>query len=373
MINAAIFEAVGQPLRLVDDLEVASPNAGEIAIQMLASGVCHTDLSARNGTLLVPPNTILGHEGIARITALGEGVEDRTNPVLRVGDHVVVSWVPQCGECFYCTHAQPHLCEKASVTMSSASMLDGTRRASSNGVALGQMAATGTFAAHAVIPAIAAVPIASDIDPVVGALIGCGVLTGVGAALNTAHIAQGDTVAVVGCGGVGLNVIQGAVLAGAGQIIAIDLSDDKLQLAESLGATVTINAKTSNVVSQVMKLTGQRGADVVFEVIGLGPTIDQAVQLTRRGGQTILVGIPAMSVMLQLPAFFGLVLQEKTIKGCWYGSSDVLRDVPRIVDQYRAGALQLDSLVSARIELEQVNDAIDQLEAGLVTRSVIVY
>jgi Zn-dependent alcohol dehydrogenase len=371
--NAAIFESIGKPLRLVDDLVVDDPREGEIAIEMLASGVCHSDLSAQNGTMLMPPNTILGHEGIARITALGPNANEHARLPLAVGDHVVVSWVPQCGRCYFCMHHQPHLCEKASVTMSSASMLDGTRRAHSAGSDLGQMAATGTFATNAVIPAIAAIPIDADIDPVFGSLIGCGVLTGVGAALNTATISEGDTVAVVGCGGVGLNVIQGAVLAGAGEIIAIDLNDQKLELASTLGATITINGATSNVISQVMKQTGQRGADVVFEVIGLGPTIEQAVQLTRRGGQTILVGIPAMSVMLQLPAFFGVVLQEKTIKGCWYGSSDVTRDVPRIVEQYRAGQIHLAELVSDRIELAQVNDALASLASGTVTRSVIVY
>ena len=368
MTTAAIFRQIGQPLELRDDVEVSAPKAGEVKIRMTASGVCHSDLSAMNGTMLMPPNTILGHEGAAVVIEVGEGITH-----VGVGDPIVVSWVPKCGVCFYCTHGQPNLCEQASITMATASMLDGTRRARVGGEELGQMAATGTFATEAVIPGIAAVRSNDSIDPVVASLIGCGVLTGVGAALNTARITPGDTVVVIGCGGVGLNVMQGARLAGAGEIIAIDRLDSKLEVALQFGATTTINAASSNVMTKVMELTNQRGADVVFEVIGLGPTIDQAVQLTRRGGQAILVGIPAMDVMLALPAFFGIVLQEKTIKGCWYGSADVSRDVPKLLELYKTGELALDPLVSQRIALADVNDALELLKTGEVTRSVIVF
>jgi len=210
-----------------------------------------------------------------------------------------------------------------------------------------------------------------DLDLGLAVLLGCGVLTGVGAATRTASIAQGDAVAVLGCGGVGLNVIQGARLAGAGRIIAVDTNPSKLDLAVRFGATDTVDASAGNAVSTVMGLTGQRGADVAFEVIGLAATIDQAVTMTRRGGQTVLVGIPRMDAMLNLSAFFGVVLAAKTITGCWYGSSNVVEDVPALIELYRKGELELDALVSRTIALDDVNSAFEALRAGEVTRSVI--
>jgi Zn-dependent alcohol dehydrogenase len=224
-----------------------------------------------------------------------------------------------------------------------------------------------------VIPESGAVKIPDDVDMKVAALIGCGVLTGVGAALNTADIKKGDTVAVIGCGGVGLNVIQGARIAGAGEIIAIDMNETKLQMAKEFGATATINASQGDPVSQVMSMTEERGADVAFEVIGLGPTIDQAITMTRRGGQAILVGVPRMDVMVNIPAFLGIILQEKTIKGCWYGSSNVKQDVPKLIDLYKKGELKLDELISREISLDEVNEAFEAMKTGEVARSVIVY
>jgi S-(hydroxymethyl)glutathione dehydrogenase/alcohol dehydrogenase len=235
------------------------------------------------------------------------------------------------------------------------------------------MAGAGTFSEYAVIPTIAAVKIDSDVDLRVAALIGCGVLTGVGAALNTAHIAEGDNVAVIGGGGVGLNVIQGARVAGAAEIIAVDTSPKKLEMARTFGATQTVDASSGDPASAVMGLTGERGADVSFEVVGLGPTIDQAIGMTRRGGQVILVGVPRMDVVVTVPAFVGIVLAEKTIKGCWYGSSDVQRDVPRLISLWREGRLQLTELISREISLEGVNDAFEAMGSGEVARSVIVY
>jgi S-(hydroxymethyl)glutathione dehydrogenase / alcohol dehydrogenase len=217
------------------------------------------------------------------------------------------------------------------------------------------------------------VKVPSDLDPGVAALMGCAVVTGMGAALNTADIRPGDIVAVIGCGGVGLNVIQGARIAGAAEIVAVDVHADKLGLAQALGATSAVLATERNPVAAVMDLTGQHGADVAFEVIGRGPTIDQALGMTRRGGQTVLVGIPAMDVVIQIPAMVGLVLAEKTVKGCWLGSSDIRRDIPRLVELYGNGQLKLDELVSRRIDLGEVNAAFAAMEAGEVARSVVVY
>ena len=367
MPKAAILTALDQPLE-IHDVELDSPHAGEVKIRMGASGVCHSDLSMQNGTIMAAAPIVLGHEGAGVIEEVGEGV---TN--LKPGDHVVVSWVPQCGECFYCKRGQGELCKVADASLASGGLLDATPRFSWKGSPLSQMAASGTFSEVSVIPAIGAVKIDDDVDMKVAALIGCGVLTGVGAALNTADIKKGDTVAVVGCGGVGLNVIQGARIAGAANIIAVDMNETKLQMAKEFGATATVNASQSDAVSQVMSMTEERGADVAFEVIGLGPTIDQTITMTRRGGQAILVGVPRMDVMVTVPAFLGLVLQEKTIKGCWYGSSNVHTDVPKLVDLYKKGELKLDELISREIELDEVNDAFEAMKTGEVARSVIVY
>ncbi|MBV8302873.1 MAG: Zn-dependent alcohol dehydrogenase [Acidimicrobiia bacterium] len=367
MPKAAILTGLEQPLE-IHDVDLESPHPGEVKVRMGASGVCHSDLSVQNGTLMGVAPIVLGHEGAGIIEEVGEGVTD-----FKPGDHVVISWVPQCGECYFCTRGQGELCKAADASLASGGLLDGTPRFSWKGAPLSQMAASGTFSEVSVIPESGAVKIPDDVDMKVAALIGCGVLTGVGAALNTADIKKGDTVAVVGCGGVGLNVIQGARIAGAGEIIAIDMNETKLQMAKEFGATATINASQGDPVSQVMSMTEERGADVAFEVIGLGPTIDQTITMTRRGGQAILVGVPRMDVMVTIPAFLGLVLQEKTIKGCWYGSSNVRQDVPKLIDLYKKGDLKLDELISREISLDEVNDAFEAMKTGEVARSVIVY
>jgi NDMA-dependent alcohol dehydrogenase len=366
MTKAAIATAVGAPLEIVD-VDVADPQAGEVRLQMGASGVCHSDLSVVNGTLPIALPAVLGHEGAGTITAVGEGVTG-----LSVGDNVVVSWVPQCGECYMCKHDQGELCEVGSLASMSGGLLDMTSRVSRDGSPVSVMAASGTFAEEIVIPAIGAVKIDKDVPITAGALIGCGVLTGFGAAVNTASIRKGDTVAVVGCGGVGLNVIQGAKHAGAERIIAIDMVDGKLARAEKFGATTLVNAK-SDPVAQVMELSGGRGADVAFEVIGLGPTIEQTFQMTRRGGQAIIVGVPAFDVTMTITPAMDLLFQEKQIRGSWYGSSNVHRDVPMLAKLYQEGNLLLDELISAEIELSQVNEALDNMGSGEIARSVIKY
>jgi S-(hydroxymethyl)glutathione dehydrogenase / alcohol dehydrogenase len=368
MTKAAVLVGIGQPLDVRSDVEVDQPHQGEVRVRLAASGVCHSDLSMQNGTLMTPTPVVLGHEGAGVIEAVGEGVSD-----LVVGDHVVISWVPQCGSCYFCVRDQKEICERSSLSVGMGTLLDGTTRFTSRGQPLYQMAASGTFSELTVIPAVSAIKIPDDLDLTVAALIGCGVLTGVGAALNTAQIRPGDTVAVVGCGGVGLNVIQGAAIAGAGEILAVDVHPAKLELARIFGATAVVDAGQRDAVSGVMELTGQRGADVAFEVIGLQQTIDQTITMTRRGGQAILVGVPRMDAVVQVPAFFGVVLAEKTIRGCWYGGSDVARDVARIIEFYRDGKLKLDQLISRTIALEEVNEAFEALKEGQVARSVIAY
>jgi NDMA-dependent alcohol dehydrogenase len=368
MARAAVLTGVGEPLEVAGDVEIERPHAGEVMVRMAASGVCHSDLSCQNGTMPAAVPMVLGHEGAGVVEAVGDGVT-----AVAPGDHVVISWVPQCGRCFYCGRGQPHLCEEANVAMATGGLLDGTTRLRWRGQPLRQMAGSGTFSEVSIVPATGVVRIPADVELNVAALLGCAVLTGTGAALNTAPVAPGDTVAVVGCGGVGLNVIQGATIAGAERIIGVDVHATKLALAEEFGATHTVDAGAGDPVSAVMSLTGERGADVAFEVIGLQQTIDQAIVMTRRGGRTVLVGVPPMDVAVAVPAFFGLVMADKTVRGCWYGSSDVRRDIPRLIGLYRDGRLKLDQLISRTITLDQVNDAFDAMKTGEIARSVITY
>lgn len=368
MVRAAVLTGLDEALVLHDDVEVEDPRQGEIRVRVAACGVCRSDLSMQDGTLPVPMPVVLGHEASAVVEAVGPGVD-----AFAPGDHVVASWIPQCGECFFCRRGQPELCQASDTVLLAGGLLDGTPRLRLDGGPLFQMCGTGMFSEVTVIPACAAVRIPEDLPLDVAALLGCAVLTGVGAVLNTADVRPGDSVAVVGCGGVGLNVIQGARIAGAEPIVAIDVNPAKLALARSLGATATVDASTVEPVNAVRDLTGQRGADVAFEALGQGRTIEQVLDMTRRGGQAVLVGIPRMDVILSVPAMLGFVLSERTVKGCWYGSSDIRRDVPRLVELYRDGRLRLDELISRRIELAQVNEALSALRSGELARSVIVY
>ncbi|GIU84132.1 MAG: alcohol dehydrogenase [Acidimicrobiales bacterium] len=364
-MRAAIVTAPGQPVEIREDVEIGEPGPGEVKIRMVASGVCHSDLSVQNGTLPLPMPIVPGHEGAGEVVAVGEGVTR-----LAVGDHVLTMFHPQCGECYMCRHDQGYQCEKGAAT-ATGGLLDGTTRLSLDGKPLYQMAMCGTFAQEAIIPEISAVKVPRETPLDVAVLISCGVLTGVGAALNTADIREGDTVAVLGCGGVGLNVIQGARIAGAGEIIGIDTFDSKLEMAEQMGATKLVNASKEDPVSRVQQLSGGRGADVAFEVIGLEATINQAVAMTRNGGQTVLVGVPRVDVTLSLPVAFTFLFFNKTIKGSWYGSSNCDRDVPRLLDLHARGELKLEELISRRIDLAEVPEAFRAMEAGEVARSVI--
>src|SRR5688572_19067599 len=314
MVTAAVLKGVGEDVQVHDDIEIAPPGPGEAKVKIVASGVCHSDLSVQNGTIPLPPPIVLGHEGAGIVEEVGEGVTSLTP-----GDHVVLSFVPACGSCYYCDRGQGFLCEKSAMA-AAGGMLDGSTRLTLGGEPLRQMAMCGTFGNYAIVPEISLVKIDDDVDLRYAALIGCGVLTGVGAAINTASIRPGDSVAVVGCGGVGLNVIQGARLAGASQIIAVDMVDTKLKLAQEFGATDTVNAGDGDPVAAVKSLTEGRGSDVAFEVIGLQPTIEQAIGMTRRGGETVLVGVPSMMTNINVNPMLGLILTSKTIKGCWYGS-----------------------------------------------------
>jgi len=367
MTKAAVLTGVDTPLVIREDISVQAPGPNEVRVKLGASGVCHSDLSVMNGTIPLPTPIVLGHEGAGTVIEVGDGVTR-----VAVGDHVVLSFVPNCQECYYCRRGQGYLCEKSAM-QAAGGMLDGTTRLSSSEGPLHQMACLGTFSEETIVPDISVVKIPDDIPLKVAALIGCGVLTGVGAALNTADIRDGDSVVVIGCGGVGLNVIQGAKVAGASTIIAIDMFESKLAMAKQFGATDVIKADDGDPVAKVLELTGGRGADTSFEVIGLGATMEQAINTTRNGGEVVLVGVPRLDVFLNLNAAFTFLYLAKTVKGCWYGSSNVNQDVPKLLELYQSGKLDLEDLISREIAVEDVNDAFDAMQSGEVARSVITY
>jgi S-(hydroxymethyl)glutathione dehydrogenase/alcohol dehydrogenase len=368
MAKAAILSGLEQPLA-VREIELEAPHAGEVKVRLAASGVCHSDLSVQNGTIPLPTPIVLGHEGAGVVEEVGEGVTS-----VKPGDHVVLSYVPQCGSCYSCQRGQGFMCEKAGAAVTGG-MLDGTSRVKdSDGSNLFVMAHLGTFSEISIVPEISVVKIDNDVPLKLASLLGCGVQTGVGAALNTADIKEGDTVAIIGCGGVGLNAIQGARIAGASEIIAVDQNETKLQMAKEFGATTGINAKEKDPVSAIFDLTGDRaGVDVAFEVIGLQQTIEQAMQITRRGGETILVGVPRLDVNLSINPAFQLVYTGKTIKGCWYGSSNVQQSVPMLLDLWKKGELKLEELISRTIGVDDINEAFEAMKGGEVARSVIEY
>lgn len=370
--RAAVFTGVGQPLE-IQELVLDDPKPGEVKVKIAASGVCHSDLSIQNGTLPLAPPIVLGHEGAGVVVDVGEGVT-----AFRPGDHVVTTWVGQCGTCYTCTHGEPFLCEATSLVQATNALLDGTPRFSLDGKPVGQMSACGTFTEYTVVPAIACVKVPDDIPLDRAALLGCGVLTGCGAAINTGGVQPGDTVAVIGCGGVGLNVIQGARIAGAAHIIAVDMVASKLELAKTFGATHTVNAGDGDPVEAVKALTsigpmGPRGVDIAFEVVGATALLQQALSMARRGGRVVFVGVPRMDDMMTWSPFMELFAFDKKVSGSFYGHSNIHRDINRYVDLYREGKLLLDELVSRTISLDDVNGAFDALEKGEVARSVISY
>src|SRR4051812_38518142 len=357
-MRAAIF--TGTIDLSVEDVTPLDPGPADVVVRIGASGVCHSDVSAADGTLPTPPPCILGHEGAGTVEWAGPEVTR-----VAVGDHVIASFIPACGNCFWCLRGQSNLCAMSGEVM----MVPKATRA--DGSVANSMTGLGTFADQMTCNQANVVKIDTDLPDAQLALIGCGVTTGVGAALNTARITPGSTVAVIGCGGVGQAVIQGARIAGASRIIAIDPVEMKRKSAEQLGATDLVDPGAGDPVAQVQNLTGGKGADYAFEVIGLPETIVQAYNTARRGGTVIVVGMPRMDAQVTLPAF-GLFYEEKKILGCVYGSSQVRRDFPRFISLVETGRLDLNTMVSRRIKLDEVNDAFRAMEAGEVIRSVIV-
>ena len=357
--RAAVLSTLNEKLS-VDALDVRDLREGDVLVRMAAAGVCHSDLHAITGDLPMPLPVVLGHEGAGVVEDVGPGVQR-----VKKGDHVVLNWVPFCGACWYCQSGNNYLCEAGYVK---AMMAQVFRRGDTN---VGQFAGVGTMAEATIVPENACVPI----DPAVpldrACLVSCGVMTGVGAVFNTARVEPGESVAVFGAGGVGLNIVQGAALAGAYPIIAVDLNPKKLELAKQFGATHTVDA-SSDPVAQIQAIANGIGVDYAFEAIGRPEVVQQAFFAVRRGGKAIVVGVPPATSMLSAPGML-FPLAEKSLIGSLYGSGKLSRDVPRLLGLYAAGKLKLDELISRRFRLEQVNEAFTALERGEVARGVIVF
>lgn len=367
--RAAVCTELGRPLEVMD-LQLEPPRAGEVAVRLVAAGVCASDASVMKGDLPSPRPVVLGHEAAGVVSAVGDGVSS-----LAPGDHVVVTAMPQCGACYRCRRGQPSLCEVADGVLFSGALRDGTPRfATADGTPVAQFVAAGTFAEAVVVSEISVVPIPADVPFAPASLLGCGVLTGFGSAVNAATIGPGRTVAVIGCGAVGLAALQGARLAGAEEVIAIDLVPAKLDLALALGATTALLANNGeDVVERVRKETGGRGVDVTLECAGTPATVKQAIAMTGKGGEVVFVGAGDADTRVDVPHFRGLVGASKTLRGVLFGAADIQRDVTRIVDAYRDGTFELDRLVTATFPLDAINDAIAALGHGDVIAAVVEF
>ncbi len=357
-MRAAVFVETGGPLE-IEDLEPAPPGPRDVIVQLGASGVCHSDLSLKNGYVGIMPGTVLGHEGAGTIIEVGKEVLH-----LKKGDHIVASFIPACGVCYFCLRDQSHLCDTEFNVMMA---MRGKRPDQTDYMT---MTGLGTFAETMTCDQSSIVKVETDVPDEQLALIGCGVTTGVGAALNTAGVEPGSSVAIIGLGGVGQSVLQGCRIAGASRIIAVDPVELKRKTAEQLGATDLVDSNAGDPVEQVKALTSGRGVDYAFEVIGLPETTLQAYNMIRKGGTAVMVGMTRAEAEVTIPTF-DLFFNEKTLKGCKYGSGQVRRDFQRFADLIETGRLDTAAMVSRTVALDDVNEAFRAMEAGEVIRSVI--
>lgn len=364
--KAAVLYEYGKPL-VLEELELAAPKEKEVLVRNKAAGLCHSDLSIMKGVLRMPPlPCIPGHEGAGVVQEVGPGVT-RVKP----GDPVLLMWVPVCGQCYYCLHGQPYLCADKDKTRNG-TMLDGTFRLRKGNQNFQVMMGVGCFSEYNVVSERSILPIDPKIPFDVAALVGCGVMTGVGAVINKAKVKPGSSVAVVGVGGVGLNVVQGAVLANATKIVAIDLLENKLEYAQKFGANYLINASKEDPVKKVMEITSGIGVDYAFEVIGKAETALTSFKLIRRGGYAVVVGIPSLEENVSLP-LYEIPLMEKSILGCYYGSGDIRNDLTMLLDLYQAERIHLEKLITQRYRLEEINKGFEDLEKGKNARGVVIY
>lgn len=363
--KAVICRELNQPVA-VEEIEVEAPGPGEVMIKLAACGVCHSDLSATNGTIPFPPPLILGHEGAGVVTELGSGVTE-----FAVGDHVLSSFVTMCGICRYCTVGRPALCELGAKTLFTLPG-GGLRTRDAMGKPLNVFSGCGVMAEYATLSAKSLIAIPRDAPLRQAALVGCGVLTGFCAATNAARVEAGSVVVVFGCGGVGLSAIQGAKVAGAAMIVGVDLDPFKLDLAKLFGATHVLNAKgEENVVKALRQLTGG-GADYAIECIGSGEVAAQAYGCLRKGGHAVIVGVASPKDMTSVRTS-SLTFEEKTLSGSYFGSARPRVDAPRILSLYKSGRVMLDEMITRTYAIDEAPQAFADLAAGRNARGLIVF
>jgi Zn-dependent alcohol dehydrogenase len=363
-IRAALLPETGAPLE-VGELELAPPGPGEVLVRLHASGVCHSDLNAIDGTAETRCPAVLGHEGAGVVEAVGPGVS------LAPGTHVALSWLPWCGRCEECLRDLPHLCRTAWAAMAHGGLLDGSPRLSQDGRPVYHYSLLSTFAERAVVSERSCIPIPEDVPLDVASLLGCAVATGVGAAWRTAGVRPGDRVAIVGCGGVGLSALLAAVAAGAEPIVAVDRNPEKLATARSLGATHAVAwAESPEVTAELVREASGGGVDAAIEATGRPEASLCAFLSCRARGAAVLVGIPRADAVVSLPAL-QIPRTERRVLGSIYGSSKPERDFPEILDLYRSGRLPLDRLVSHRLPLDEVGRAFELMRSGEAVRVVL--
>ncbi|MFN4218014.1 MAG: zinc-dependent alcohol dehydrogenase family protein [Candidatus Bipolaricaulia bacterium] len=356
--------AQSKPL-VLEEVELEGPGSGEVLIEVVAAGLCHSDLSVIDGSRPRPVPMVLGHEASGIVREVGAGVSD-----LKPGDHVVFSFVPSCGRCVFCAIGRPALCEPGNRANIQGTLLSGQRRfKNANNQELHHHLGVSAFARYTVAAQESLIKIDEKLPLEKVVVFGCAVLTGVGAVFNTATVQPGESVAVFGLGGVGLSAILGAVVAGAHPIIAVDVLDPKLNLAKQVGATHTINAHKEDPIGAIKELTGG-GAHYTFEAVGSPQVLAQAYNATRRGGVCVTMGLPHPDLKVELSAV-SLVVEEKTLKGSYMGSAVPRRDLPRFLELYRAGKLPVERLISHEIQLSQINEGFDALAKGEAVRQVV--
>jgi Zn-dependent alcohol dehydrogenase len=363
--RAAVLHAVGERIA-IEELDLALPQADEVRIEVTAAGVCHSDWHLVSGDTRHALPVVLGHEGAGIVTATGPGVTD-----LAVGDSVALNWAPYCGACFYCRGGRPSLCGTYVEPLWAGTMMDGTTRFARHGWPVYQYSGLGCFAQQTVVPKSCCVRLPPELPHPVAALIGCAVTTGVGAVLNTAEVEPGSSVAVFGCGGVGLSMLLGAQYAGAETILAVDRAPAKRELARSFGATDALVANDT-AAAAIRERTGGRGADYVFEAVGSPAVQEQCFDAARPGGSIVLAGLAPMGSVTNFPGSV-ITRQEKSILGSYYGSADIARDFPKYAGLYLQGVLPIDRLISQTYRLEEINEAFAAMLSGETARGVVLF
>jgi S-(hydroxymethyl)glutathione dehydrogenase/alcohol dehydrogenase len=357
-MKAAVCYEYDKPL-IVEDIEIAAPHSGEVKVKISATAICHSDIHFINGDLKAPLPFVPGHESAGIVDEVGDGVT-----TVKKGDHVVVSLLRSCGVCLYCRTGRPNLCD-AQWPLDSESRLKNKK-----GQSVGHGIRVGSMAEYVMADKSQLVRIAEDMPFDRACLLACGVITGFGAVVNRARVQPMSSVVIIGVGGVGLNSIQGARVAGAYPIIAIDMLDAKLEAAKRFGATFTINGKTSDPVQAVKDATGGRGADYVFVTVGVTSAVRQGLSMLGRRGMAVVVGLATQDLTSNPMEYIDA---EKTLTGSFMGSTNLAVDIPKLVELYKAGTLKLDELISQRFPLEKVNEAIASTRSGAALRNVLVF